>query len=80
MYEAARVREADSGRASAYRIVEVSTGREVVTTEQAAERRGITVASMTKDITRRKRKNLITELAPLNGKCPVYLPEELRLD
>lgn len=51
----------------------------MVTTEQAAERRGITVASMTKDITRRKRKNLITELPKLNGKAPVYYPEELGL-
>jgi hypothetical protein len=79
VYEAARVREADSGRASAYRIVELSTRREVVTTEQAAQRCGITVASMRKDITRRKRAGLITELEPLNGKAPVYYPEELGL-
>lgn len=80
MYEAARVREADSGRASAYRITEVATGREVVTIEQAAAQRGITVNSMQKDITRRKRRGLITELPRLNGKAPVYYPEEVRLE
>lgn len=57
----------------------MSTGREVVTVEQAAPRLYVTVATLRKDITRRKRKNLITELEPLNGKAPVYYPEELGL-
>lgn len=79
MYEAARAREADSGRASAYRITEVSTGREVVTVEEAARRLWVSPATLRKDITRRRQKGLITELEPLNGKAPVYYPEELGL-
>jgi len=65
---------------SEYRITELATGREVVTTEQAAERRGITVASMRKDAKRRRDRDQLTELEPLNARTPVYYPEDLGLE
>lgn len=75
-----RGRDSGSGRASAYRIVEVATGREVVTTEQAAAERGITVASMRKDAQRRLEDGRATRLDPLDGRTPVYYPVDLGLE
>jgi hypothetical protein len=74
-----RVREEVSGRAPADYVIYEVGGREVVTTERAAGLRGITVASMRKDILRRKRRGLITELPKLDDRTPVYYPEDLGL-
>jgi hypothetical protein len=60
-----------------YEITEMSTGRQVVTTEQAARARGITVGSMRKDINRRYERGAVTKLEPLDARTPLYYPEEL---
>jgi hypothetical protein len=52
----------------------------VVTTEQAAARRGIKEPSMRKDIKRRKEHGQVTELEPLNARTPVYFPADLGLE
>lgn len=52
-------------------------GRRVVTTKEAAALRGITEASMRKDILRRKAAGTVTELPAIDGRTPVYYPEDL---
>lgn len=63
-----------------YLITEVETGREVLTTEQAAAVRGIHVPSMRKDIKRRIARGVVTPLPPLNGRTPVYYPADLGIE
>lgn len=63
-----------------YQIIEVATGRVVITTEQAAARRGITIPSMRKNIARRLQRGQLVALPPLNGRTPVYYPEDLGLE
>lgn len=63
-----------------YEITEIATGRLVVTTEQAASARGITVASMRKDILRRKKAGKVTDLPMIDGRTPVYYPEDLGIE
>lgn len=63
-----------------YQIIEEATGRRVVTTEQAATARGITVPSMRKDIKRRIARGVVTTIDPLDGRTPVYYPEDLGLE
>lgn len=62
-----------------YTITENATGRQVLTTEQAAAQRGITVPSMRKDIARRIARGAVTALPPLDRRTPVYYPEDLGL-
>lgn len=52
-------------------------GRRVVTTKEAAALRGITEASMRKDILRRKRAGKVAELPTIDDRTPVYYPEDL---
>lgn len=63
-----------------YEIRECDTGRLVVTTEQAADLRRIQVPSMRKDIQRRKRRGLVTDLPALDARTPLYYPEQLGLE
>jgi len=55
-------------------------GRRVYTTKEAAALRGITEASMRKDILRRKKAGKITELPTIDDRTPVYYPEDLGLE
>lgn len=55
-------------------------GRRVVTTKEAAALRNITVASMRKDILRRKKAGRVAELPTIDDRTPVYYPEDLGLE